>query len=561
MGTYLDSPRLGFTTGPRYVEFLREWKTTFEPIPTRPAEPTPAPIASALRYCFPAAKAAPGPTVDVTAAFYDSSRGLAATGLSTLTLLALLAYGLTLLREPISYVDGCSRNCLVNASATGLMWFAIAITGYYLLLFGLAARGRRRRSGEAASALASSVDPESTPIVVVVVPARNEEVVIERTVERVQALDGAPLLLVMDDGSDDDTAAVARRASDPDRTIIVTRDAAVAGRGKGDVLNAAVEIISELVAAEDPRLRGRLASEVVVCILDADGWLDPDAISQVVPMFAEPRVGGVQLSVRMWNARAGFLARMQDIEFVAYGHLFQSARDEIGSVLMGGNGQFMRLSALHELGSEPWTACLTEDLEIGLRLTQRGWRLRACPTACVSQQALVSPARFVRQRTRWVQGHLSCWSHLPALWRRRAALAPWARADLSLHLLLGSYGVLAALQAIVTMALLFGLASWHGALFGQSPAVAAAGFALLMLVPVVIVAHAYQRFAEARLPLRSLVGVMTVYTAYHYLWSVPATASALTRIALRRRGWAKTSRSHISAHDLAAHMLETRGSQ
>ena len=558
MAISLDSPRIGFTTGPRYVEFLREWQREHQPCPpvqVQVADPLPiAPPAA------PPAASATVPTVDATAAFYDVSRGVAATGLSALTLLALLAYGLTLLREPITYVEGCSRNCLVNASATGLMWFAIAITGYYLLLFALATRGRTRRS-LAATEHAMAGEPDSDPIVVIVVPARNEGVVIERTVERVQALDGAPLLLVMDDGSDDDTAAVARSVADPDRTIIVTREAEVAGRGKGDVLNAAVEIITGLVNAEDPRLRGRLAADVVVCILDADGWLDHDAISQVVPMFREPRVGGVQLSVRMWNARAGFLARMQDIEFVAYGHVFQSARDEIGSVLMGGNGQFMRLSALNELGREPWTACLTEDLEIGLRLAQRGWRLRACPTACVSQQALVSPRRFVRQRTRWVQGHLSCWSHVPQLWRRRAELAPWARADLSLHLLLGSYGVLAALQAMVTLALLVGVASWHGATFGQSPAVAAAGFGLLMLVPVAIVGHAYQRYAEARLPLRALVGVMTVYTAYHYLWSVPATASALTRIALRRHGWAKTSRSTISPYDLAASMLETRGTR
>jgi hypothetical protein len=243
---------------------------------------------------------------------------------------------------------------------------------------------------------------------------------------------------------------------------------------------------------------------------------------------------------------------MQDIEFVAYGHLFQSARSAIGSALMGGNGQFMRLSAIEQLGPEPWSDCLTEDLDIGLRLLCRGWRLRACPDTHVAQQAIVEPARFVRQRARWVHGHLSCWRHLASIWNPLVDQPVRARADLSLHLLLGSYGLLAAAQVVVLAALALGSLAWDDLPTLGPPVVGAGVVVAVMLLPIAIVATTYQRHAEAAVPLPALAGVLVAYGAYHYLWSVPATAVALTRMALRRTHWTKTARSAISSHDLAA---------
>jgi hypothetical protein len=250
---------------------------------------------------------------------------------------------------------------------------------------------------------------------------------------------------------------------------------------------------------------------------------------------------------------------MQDIEFVAYGHLFQAARTAIGSALMGGNGQFMRLSAIEQLGPKPWTHCLTEDLDIGLRLVRRGWRLRACPDVNVAQQALVEPARFVRQRARWVHGHLTCWRHVLPLWSPAVDQPLRARADLTLHLLLGSYGVLAAAQVLVLAALAAGSLAWDDLPAFGSPVVGAGVVVAVLLLPIAIVAITYQRHAVARLPLPALAGVLVAYAAYHYLWSVPATAVALTRISLRRTNWTKTARSAISGHDLAADAVAIGG--
>lgn len=438
----------------------------------------------------------------------------------------------------------------MNGVATTIAWFALFMTAYYglLLALGLAPfRTARHTPG---------VDLADVPLTVVVVPARDEAIVIGSTVTRALELDGEPLVLVMDDGSSDGTAEVARAAAVAagceDRLLVVTRGSDIAGTGKGAVLNHAAVLVSSLVADGDERLGGRAAHDVCVCVLDADGWLQHDALEHVSALLRDPRVAGVQLPVRMWNARAGFLARMQDLEFVAYGFLFQLGRDRIGTVLMGGNGQFVRLSALQELGETPWSDCLTEDLDIGLRLLELGWHHRFCPDAWVAQQAVASPRRFVRQRTRWVQGHLTCWAHLPTLWRPSTPLSLRARIDLTLHLLLGAFGLVAAVQVAAVLAAAVSPAIGASILPSAPGPVGALILVTLTTAPIAMVGHVYQRHAHAPLAREHVLGVLLVYGLYHYLWSTPATVTALLRIATSRDGWSKTARDDISNHDLAA---------
>src|SRR5437868_5930120 len=112
------------------------------------------------------------------------------------------------------------------------------------------------------------------------------------------------------------------------------------------------------------------------------------------------------LGVRMYNASAGRLPRLQDFEFVTLTEIFQRARQQLGSVGLGGNGQFTRLSALADVGDAPWTDCLTEDLELGVRLRLKGWTNHFCPRTYVSQQAVAKLRPLVRQRSRLFLGHL-----------------------------------------------------------------------------------------------------------------------------------------------------------
>ena len=101
--------------------------------------------------------------------------------------------------------------------------------------------------------------------------------------------------------------------------------------------------------------------------MDADGRLSAGAVTAALALFDGPRVGGVQLIVRIRNRRK-LIAQFQDIEFWMISALSQFARSISGTVSLGGNGQFTRLSALQQLTGEPWSRSLTEDLDLGLRL-------------------------------------------------------------------------------------------------------------------------------------------------------------------------------------------------
>ena len=200
----------------------------------------------------------------------------------------------------------------------------------------------------------------------------------------------------------------ARRRSSPaidhPDLFVLRRDKPDAQKGKAAGLNYAYRALREYEDRE----------RTIVVIVDADGRLDSEAPYFASSHFADPKVGGMQSLVRMYN-RQHPLVWMQDVEFGVYGHLFQAGRNHWGTAGMGGNGQFNRLSALDDVTNEegPWRDKLTEDQDLGLRLIAAGWEGRQDLRAVVSQQGLSKARPLFRQRTRWSQGNLQA----IGLWR------------------------------------------------------------------------------------------------------------------------------------------------
>lgn len=276
------------------------------------------------------------------------------------------------------------------------------------------------------SATYTSRDPGSEPLVVFMLPCLNEGRVIGASLERLLTIDyPRARILVIDDGSKDDTAEVAKQYADRG-VLVLQRKLPDACRGKGAALNAGIRWL-----LDGDFLRGWSHHNVIVVVVDADGRLEQQAVRKVVDVMADPGIGAVQIGVRINNRHVNLLARMQDIEFVVYTEVFQRGRNHLGSVGMGGNGQFMRLSALLDLGRDAWSPSLTEDLDLGVRLLAAGWRTEFCADAAVHQQGLVELPRLLRQRTRWFQGHLQAWRLVPLVVR---TMKPRARADLLYHL-------------------------------------------------------------------------------------------------------------------------------
>jgi 1,2-diacylglycerol 3-beta-glucosyltransferase len=374
---------------------------------------------------------------------------------------------------------------------------------------------------------------------VFLLPCLNEELVIGRTLDSLLKMPQKNFsILVIDDGSDDGTADIVR-SYDNDRVWLLSRKAPNAQQGKGRALNAAYRSL-----AESGILGHRKPEDVIVTILDADGRLAGNALTEVAPYFRHPKIGAVQVGVRMYNRRDNMLARLQDMEFVAFTEIFQRGRQRVGSVGLGGNGQFTRLTALQSLGEAPWTDCLTEDLDLGIRLLCRGWVNDFCPTTHVEQQAVTDFRRLVRQRARWFQGHLQCWNRIPIV-LASDKLRDRTVYDLLYHLtapalvLLSTFPMVTFLLSLLintvqspdgVLGMLTGeggwlLVFWYLLAFGLAPIY---GFVYWL------------KDEETSLP--KAIGIAHVYNLYSYQWFIAGWRGAWAMLR-GRRGWAKTSRT------------------
>jgi len=416
---------------------------------------------------------------------------------------------------------------------TWLGYFMGLVSIYYVALFTLSHRAFARRDPLVAR----------RPPIALIVPAHDEEVVIGHTLETLVALDYAQYcVIVVNDGSSDRTGERARAFESSGRVVVVDRPPEVAARGKGAALNEGYRALGEMLERSDPLVSGWDPDEVVVGIVDADGTLEPDGLDEVARLFADPSVGGVQMGVIIGNARDGLIARCQDLEFVGFTHLAQAARDRIGSVGLGGNGQFTRIRALRQLGSTPWSDCLTEDLDLGLHLTRRGWTIRFCRTASVTQQGVSTVRAWLRQRARWAQGHYQCWEHVPRL-LTAGNVRLWTRLDLVLYLLFVAFVMLVAANLLIGILGALGLVTVVNEFLAFLPPGPLRNATILAIgiAPVVILMWRYQQHSPHPLRWWEVPAYGAAFAFYAYLWAI-ASLIAWLRLMRGRTTWTKTRR-------------------
>jgi cellulose synthase/poly-beta-1,6-N-acetylglucosamine synthase-like glycosyltransferase len=391
------------------------------------------------------------------------------------------------------------------------------------------------------------------------VPCRDERAVIGRTLARLRETFPQGHIWVIDDDSDDGTGeVVAAAVARYERVHLVQRRRPDARLGKGSALNSAYDALDRFLPAQADRER------VIVCIVDADAELAPNALDQVSGPsgFADPRVGAVQIAVfmanrgerrmrpdrgRLGNLFARYLVRMQDLEFRTTIAAMQMLRVRTGSVGMGGNGQFTRMSVLDDIGAQygwPWHDALLEDYELGLRALLSGHQNRYVHDTHVAQEGLTSLRRLINQRTRWSQGNMQCSRYIPQILR-------------SSHL--SNSGVVEACYFLTLPFIqLTGVVVWPAvftAIFEKMAAAVEGSlggllsywwfFALVLLLgitPFGIWGPIYRKKCEPGEPWwKGLVwGIgLWIYVYYMYLAAIRAGA----RLLLGRTGWVKTQRN------------------
>lgn len=407
---------------------------------------------------------------------------------------------------------------------------------YNLVLVAYATRAQLK-SGRR-TALGAAADSGHEPVVFwIVVPCLNEERVVGQTVRNALALQGPPgsrtCVLVVDDGSDDNTPAVLAAIEHRDLRVL-RRVLPEARQGKGEALNAAFRYIRTQTCADgiDPAL-------VVVGVIDGDGRGSTNMLVEVSRAMCDPDVGAVQSRVRIHN-RNRLLAAMQDLEFGCIVNASQLLRNSLGSVGLGGNGQFARLSVLNLLGDTPWSACLVEDLELGLRIHLVGVRIRYLSHIAVTQQGLVNVRRLLRQRTRWAQGNVQCLRYVPRLCTA-PAIAKRALLEMLYYLLAPWFNAFGT----VVMGGMLGYSMWRYTMVARAGswselAMPTVCWLAALVAPFLLWGVLHRLYLrDERLSRCLLAGL--IYPAFLLLGLV-STYRAIGRHIAGRQTWAKTER-------------------
>ena len=388
------------------------------------------------------------------------------------------------------------------------------------------------------------------------IPCRDEENVVAATISSARTSFPFAHVWVIDDASEDGTAAVVTRAmAFDDKVHLISRVRPEARIGKGEALNYAFSVVSDFVGNEPSR-----RAQTVIGILDADGYLSDDALKFLAgpESFGDPAVGAAQLEVWMKNRDdrrplperglfanvvARYLIRMQDLEFRATNSAMQALRVRTGTVGMGGNGQFTRMSVLDQVAEKygkPWGNKLAEDYELGLRILGLGWRNHYVPEGHVSQEALPFTQRLLTQRTRWAQGNMECASLLPEL--RRAKALKFSGA-LEIHYFMAQPLIMMVNLVLVPVLTYFAVIDGRfGLATGAEVLVQIAVAAVFLFIPYASWGVLYR--GKTREEGRGFGGIFLGIGALIYLYATYLYyPRAMARLLTGRNAWAKTARN------------------
>jgi peptidoglycan-N-acetylglucosamine deacetylase len=249
--------------------------------------------------------------------------------------------------------------------------------------------------------------PEYQPWVSVLIPAYNEEPVIVATVRSVLSSDYRKLeVLVIDDGSKDETAAQVLSNFGGNPRVHLLRQP---NQGKPAALNHGL---------------AEAGGELVVSI-DADTFVEPEAISRLVRHFADPRVGAVAGNVKVAN-RNRWLTRWQALEYITSQNLEKRAFDLLNCipVVPGAVGGW-RTDLIRAAGGFSRDT-VAEDTDLTMTIRRDGWKILYDEDAVGRTEVPDTIDALIRQRFRWTFGTLQAvWKHRDTLGRKKYGTLGW----------------------------------------------------------------------------------------------------------------------------------------
>jgi 1,2-diacylglycerol 3-beta-glucosyltransferase len=268
---------------------------------------------------------------------------------------------------------------------------------------------------EAPPMLTGDVSTADYPQVCLMVAAKNEEAVIGKIVRQLCSLDypgDRHEVWIVDDNSTDQTPAILDQLRHQYPQLRVVRRGAGASGGKSGALN-------EVLAQTQGEIIG---------VFDADADVPRDLLRRVVPYFASPTFGALQVRKAIANENVNFWTRGQGAE-MALDAYFQEQRIVTGGIgELRGNGQFVARQALDAVGG--WNEqTITDDLDLTIRLHLHQWKVGILVNPPVEEEGVTTAIALWHQRNRWAEGgyqrYLDYWRWIctqPMGWKKKLDL-------------------------------------------------------------------------------------------------------------------------------------------
>ena len=229
--------------------------------------------------------------------------------------------------------------------------------------------------------------PKRFPKVSIIVPAYNEEDTLKGTVYSLLNLDYPKdklEIVVVDDGSKDKTLEIARQF-EKKGVMVFTK---INQGGKGYALNFGLT---------------KCSGEFVGC-LDADSFVQTNALKKMIGYFDDERVMAVTPSIKVWKDN-NILQKIQRVEYLM-GVFLRKSFSYLDSIhVTPGPFTIYRKKFFDNYGGYD-SGNLTEDIEVALRIQRQGFRIENCMDANVYTVGPRTLKTLQRQRNRWYVGFL-----------------------------------------------------------------------------------------------------------------------------------------------------------
>lgn len=191
----------------------------------------------------------------------------------------------------------------------------------------------------------------------------------------------------------------------------------------------------------------------IIGIIDADYMVEPDWLKDLVPVFADPRVGLVQAPQDHRDGDRSLMHYMMNGEYAGFFDIGMVQRNEANAIIAHGTMCLMRRAAMDMAGG--WSGdTICEDTDLGLGIIEHGWLTHYSNHRYGYGLLPDTYEAFKKQRHRWAYGGFQI---VRKHWRRflpnASRLSPDQRREFALGWLnwLGaeSLGVLVAILNLI----------------------------------------------------------------------------------------------------------------